>query len=174
MLGTHNHEENTMKKPRIAAVVLPMRGDFILFGRKQGSPEIGEGTLNGPGGKMELIDKTIRHCAVRETLEELAITIDPANLEKIAIITFYAGDEPNMEVHFYRTEVWSGEPQETESMVPEWHHKEQIPYERFLAADRHFFPQLIQGEKFRTNVYYREKAKGYIKTDPFLTLDDLD
>lgn len=161
-----------MKKPRVATVVLPMRGDFILFGRKQGSPEIGEGTLNGPGGKMELPDNTIRHCAAREVLEELDIVIDPADLEKMAIITFFSAGEPNMEVHFYRAKVWSGEPRETVSMVPEWHHKEKIPYERFLAADRHFFPQLIRGEKFRTTVHYREKARGYIGMDPFLPLDD--
>jgi len=58
---------------------------------------------------------------------------------KVAIITFYAGGVPNMEVHFYTTESFSGEPRETESMVPEWHHRDKIPYGRMLASDEHWF-----------------------------------
>lgn len=161
-------------KLRIATVVLPFRGEWILFGRKQGNPEIGEGTLNGGGGKMEPIDKTIRDCAVREMLEEFEISIDSEDLVKVAIITFYAGGIPNMEVHFFTTESFHGEPRETESMFPEWHHREKVPYGRMLAADKHFFPQLLRGEKFRTNVYYKEKARGYMKIDPFSPLDDSD
>ena len=79
-----------------------------------------------------------------------------------------------MEVHFYTTDTFSGEPRETESMIPEWHHRDKVPYERMLESDSHWFPEIFRGEKFRTNVYYREKAKGYIGMDPFLPLDDLD
>ena len=164
-----------MKNPvRKGTVVIPIRGNRMLFGHKQGKPEIGEGTLNGCGGKMEPTDTTIRDCAVREAFEELGITIDPAKLVKVAVITFYAGGVPNMEVHFYTTDSFSGEPVETESMSPEWHDRDKVPYERMLEADEHFFPKIIRGETFRTNVYYREKAKGYLRMDPFLPLDDFD
>ena len=160
---------------RIAtAVLIPLPEDYILMGRKQGSPEIGEGTVNMPGGKMEPIDKTIRDCAAREVLEELGIVVDPAKLEKLAIITFYAGGVPNMEVHFYRADSFSGEPRETESMIPERHHRDKIPYGRMLASDEHWFPQLLLGIKFYTSVYYREKAKGFLKIDPFFPLDNFD
>lgn len=161
-------------KPRIATVVLPFRGDMVLLGRKQGKPEIGEGTLNGAGGKMEPPDKTIRDCAIRELWEELGVTADPAKLMKVAIITFYAAGLPNMEVHFYTTDQFSGEPRETESMVPEWHHRDKVPYERMLESDETWFPRLLHGETFRTNVYYREKARGFIGIDPFLPLDNFD
>jgi ADP-ribose pyrophosphatase YjhB (NUDIX family) len=154
---------------KIATLAIITQGNKILLGRKQGSPEIGEGTLNGPGGKFETPrDKTLLDCVINETREELDITLDPVRLEKVAVITFYAGDEPSFEVHVYRTDYFSGEPRETESMIPEWHDIDKIPYDRMLESDKKWFPQLVRGEKFRTNVYYREKAKGFIKIDPFL------
>ncbi|MHB8660588.1 MAG: 8-oxo-dGTP diphosphatase [Minisyncoccota bacterium] len=159
---------------KTATVVIITQGDKILLGRKQGSPEIGAGTLNGPGGKMEPFDKTILDCVIRETEEELGIALDPAKIEKVAIITFYVAGEPYQEVHFYRTSSFSGEPHETDSMVPEWHDIDKVPFERMLESDPYWFPQLLHGEKFRTNVYYREKAKGFLDIDPFSPLTDPD
>lgn len=143
-------------------------GHQILLGRKQGKPEIGEGTLNGPGGKLDLHkDRSILDCLVRETEEELGILLDPNKVKKIAIITFYAGGVPDFEVHVYRTSHFTGEPRETESMVPEWHDIDKIPFDRMLEADSHFLPQLIRGERFRADVYYRERAKGFISIEFF-------
>ena len=156
---------------KIATLAIITRGNQILLGRKQGSPEIGEGTLNGPGGKYESEkDLSILNCLVRETEEELAIELDPSKVEKVAIITFYAAGEPSFEVHTYRTSNFSGEPSETESMVPEWHDLDKIPYERMLESDSHWFPKLVRGETFNANVYYREKAKGFIRIEflPFV------
>ena len=158
---------------RLATIVLIIREGTVLLGRKQGAPEIGVGTLNGAGGKMEPEDEgsVIKTC-VRETKEELGIDLDPACLEKVAVVTFYAGTAPNMEVHIFRTETYSGEPRETEHMVPEWHPIAQIPYERMLEADRHWFPELFKGRKFRTNVFYQEKAKGFLYVDPPMPLEE--
>lgn len=146
---------------KIATLAIIIQEDDILLGRKQGSPEIGEGTINGPGGKQEP-DETIVECLIRETEEELGIVLDPAALEKVAVITFYAAGEPSFEVHTYRTSTFTGEPRETESMVPEWHSLDNIPYERMLESDRTWFPQIVRGEKFNANVYYKEKAKGFL------------
>ena len=160
-------------KPRIATLALITPGTRILLGRKQGSPEIGEGTLNGPGGKMEPIDTTILDCVIRETREELGIELNPKNLEKVAIITFYAGKEPNMEVHIFRTDTFRGEPRETESMIPEWHDIDRIPIkERMLESDLHWLPRILLGEKFNANVYYREKAKGFLPPIDFFPFID--
>lgn len=157
---------------KIATLAIITRGNQILLGRKQGSPEIGEGTLNGPGGKFESEkDSSILDCLVRETEEELTIELDRTKAGKVAIITFYAAGEPSFEVHTYRTSDFRGEPSETKSMVPEWHALDNIPYERMLESDRHWFPQLIQGETFNANVYYREKAKGFVSIEFFPFID---
>ncbi len=160
------HKEILMK---IATLAIITRGNKILLGRKQGAPKIGEGTVNGPGGKFESPrDKSILDCVINETKEELGVTLDPARTEKVAVITFHAGGIANFEVHVYHVSDFSGEPREIKSMVPEWHDIDKIPYDRMLESDEKWFPQLIRGEKFRTNVYYREKAKGFLGIDPFL------
>ena len=156
-----------------ASLVITIRDGKLLLGRKQGDPEIGAGTVNGPGGKREPVDLTMLDYALRETREELAIELDRANTKKVAIITFFAGGKPSFEVHFYRADRFSGEPRETEAMIPEWHPLGNIPYGRMLEADSHFFPRLLAGETFNANVYYREKAKGFegIELFPFLDHD---
>jgi 8-oxo-dGTP pyrophosphatase MutT (NUDIX family) len=155
---------------KIATLALITRGDTILLGRKQGSPEIGEGTLNGPGGKQES-GETILECLVRETLEEIGITLDPTKAEKCAIITFHAGGVPDFEVHVYRTSTFRGEPRETESMVPNWYVVDAIPFERMLESDRMWFPELVRGKKFCAKVYYRERARDFIGIE-FLPFTD--
>jgi len=159
---------------KIATLAILTRGDKILLGRKQGNPEIGEGTLNGPGGKFESgKDKTIPDCLLREVEEELGIVLEQAKLEKCAVITFHAGGVPDFEVHTYRSSDFAGEPHETKSMVPEWHSTDKIPFERMLESDREWFSRLVQGEKFNANVFYKERAKGFlgIKFLPFIGSD---
>jgi len=54
-------------------------------------------------------------------------------------------------------------------MVPDWYDIEKLPVDRMLESDRAWFPKLVHGETFRANVYYRERAKGFlgIKFFPF-------
>lgn len=161
-----------MKKATLAII---RRGSKVLLGLKRGGSEIGDGTLNGPGGKFDaaLGDKTNLDCLVREVLEEVEITLDPKQVEKVAIITFFAGGEPSFEVHIYRTSIFTGEPCATDSMIPDWYeigYIQELAQTRMLESDRTWFPQLIAGEKFNANVYYREKAKGFLRIEflPFI------
>lgn len=158
-----------MKKATLAIII---RDEKLLLGRKQGDPEIGAGTLNGPGGKLEP-NESLLDCLVREIREEVAIEIDRTSAKKVAIVTFFVTSVPDFEVHVYRADRFSGEPRETEAMIPEWHALDHIPYDRMLEADSHFFPRLLAGETFNANVYYREKAKGFegIEFFPFLDHD---
>ena len=157
---------------KIATLAIITQGSRILLGRKRGDPEIGDGTLNGPGGKKEP-DETILAGLVRETEEELGIILNPEEVEKVSIITFFAAEEPSFEVHIYRTSTFAGEPRETESMVPAWYDIAELPIDQMLESDRTWFPRLIRGESFNANVYYREKAKGFIRIE-FLPFSDHD
>ena len=152
------------------------RKQQVLLGLKRGGSEIGDGTLNGPGGKFDANqgDRTNIDCLLREIREEVMLGLDPAEVEKCAIITFYAAGEPSFEVHIYRSSIFSGEPQETGSMIPDWYDIDdiaEIACERMLESDRMWFPKLIQGEKFNANVYYREKAKGFLNIEFFPFID---
>ncbi len=154
---------------KIATLGIITRNDHILLGRKQGKPEIGEGTLNGPGGKLEL-GETLVECLVRETEEELGVILDPTRLELCAVITFFVNGVADFEVYVYRANYFFGEPKETASMVPEWHVIDKIPFGRMLESDDKWLPQLVRGEKFYANVYYKERAKGFLKIEfsPFI------
>ena len=154
---------------RIATLGIITRGDQVLLGLKQGGSEIGDGLLNAPGGKQES-GETILDCLVREVQEEVDITLDPTKAEKCAIITFHAGGKPDFEVHVYRASSFTGEPRETKSMAPMWFDINNLPSEDMHESDRAWFRQAVRGRKFHANVYYRERAKGFIKIDflPFV------
>jgi 8-oxo-dGTP diphosphatase len=145
---------------KIATLGIITRDGKVLLGLKQGNPEIGEGTLNGPGGKLEP-GETILECLVRETEEEVGVRVNPERAEKVAVITFHAGDVPTFEVHIYRAGDFLGEPRETESMVPGWYDIESLPLERMLESDKMWFPQAIRGDKFHANVYYKNGVKDF-------------
>lgn len=154
---------------KVATLAIIVRGNKVLLGLKQGGSEIGDGTLNGPGGKLEP-GETILECLVRETEEEVGITLDPSKAEKVSVITFHAGDVPKFEVHIYRTSDFSGEPHETESMIPAWYDIDSLPVNRMLESDKAWFPQVIRGEKFHAKVYYRDGVKDFDRIEflPFV------
>ncbi|MHB1163113.1 MAG: 8-oxo-dGTP diphosphatase [Minisyncoccota bacterium] len=154
---------------KIATLGIITRGNKVLLGLKQGNPEIGEGTLNSPGGKQER-GETILECLIREVEEEVGIFLPPEMTEKVAVIVFHAGGVPDFEVHVYRAHKFVGEPCETESMAPAWYDIDKLPIDRMLESDRTWFPQLIRGEKFCANVYYQERAKGFLDIEflPFV------
>lgn len=147
-----------MKTATLASITQNRR---VLLGLKRGNPEIGDGIINAPGGKQEP-GETLIECLVRETKEEVGIVLDPDQVEQVAIVTFYADDIPDFEVHIFRTSTFSGKLRDTKSMVPNWYAIEELPIERMHESDRVWFSRVIQGKKFRAHVRYRERGKGFL------------
>ena len=59
---------------KIATLVLPIRDGKVLLGLKvRKGADIGEQTVNGPGGKLDP-GQTLESCAIAETQEETGIT----------------------------------------------------------------------------------------------------
>lgn len=151
-----------MKSATLAIIV--REGKVLLAEKKKGA-EIGSGTLNGPGGKIEMINgrpETPEECVVRETKEEMGIDLDQNKLEKLGVITFFANNQPDFQVVVFRTQDFSGEPRETDAMfLPQWYAIEALPLERMLESDREWFAQAAAGEKCNAQVYYKERAKDF-------------
>ncbi|KXJ98477.1 MAG: hypothetical protein UZ19_OD1000681 [Parcubacteria bacterium OLB19] len=144
---------------KIATLALIIRNNQILLGYKK-KGEIGQETLNGPGGKKE-DNESLEKCLVRETQEEVGITLDIDRLEKVGIITFFNAETPDFEVHIFRTEYFLGTPIETLDMVPDWYNIDNLPLDKMLESDREWFPRMANGEKFDARVYYRSRAKDF-------------
>jgi 8-oxo-dGTP diphosphatase len=147
----------------IATLGIVLQGGNVLLGEKK-KGEIGTGVLAGPGGKLDP-GESIHECLIRETREEFNIELDPDSLELAAIINFYGAGELNFIVYVYRAKILSGEPEETAEMIPEWHPLDFLPYERMFDSDRHWFLKAACGGRFRANVYYAERAKGFLNIE---------
>jgi 8-oxo-dGTP diphosphatase len=152
---------------KLATLVIPRRGPLILLGRKL-TGEIGLGTYNGPGGKLEP-GETVRECASRESFEEMGIRIHPDDLEKVALLRCFAR-WPRRHLYMIATVYFAnrfeGIPHNTESMTDvRFFSQESIPYEKMLASDRDWFPRLLAGDRFIANITYKKKAVGYVGTE---------
>ncbi len=153
---------------KIATLGIVLKDGNILLGEKK-KGEIGTGVLSGPGGKLEP-GETLEECLIRETREELEIELDPASLEQVSVIDFYAAGEIDFRVHIYRAEVLSGDLHETADMIPAWYPLDDATFNRTFESDRHWLPRAAHGEKFRANVYYLDRARNFDRIEflPFI------
>ena len=115
-------------------------GSILLIEKKRGH---GAGKVNGPGGKLDP-GETPLECAVRETQEELLISVK--NPRKVGEMWFRMSDYPDILCHVFMATDFEGEPTETEEAVPFWVPLADIPYDRMWDDDKHWLPALLNGE----------------------------
>lgn len=115
-------------------------GQILLIEKKRGH---GHGKVNGPGGKIDPGESPLE-CAVRETEEELCISVKDAR--KVAELWFQMSDYPSLLCHVFLASNFHGEPTETEEAVPLWAPLDQIPYERMWEDDQHWLPLVLAGQ----------------------------
>ncbi len=141
-----------MAKRRIFTVCFLRKDEEILLGLKKRG--FGMGKWNGFGGKVE-VGETIEEGAKREMLEEASISV--VQMEKFAKVDFtFEGKEEIMEVHFFNALKWTGEPEESEEMRPEWFPINKIPFKKMWADDLFWFPLYLAGQKFEGNFHFNE------------------
>lgn len=117
-------------------------GRVLLMEKKRG---LGEGKINGPGGKMDP-GETPLECAIREAQEELHVTAhDP---EHAGELRFQFIDGLSIRCHVFRAKEFSGIPTETEEGNPMWCSLDAIPYDRMWEDDRVWLPGVLAGGSF--------------------------
>ncbi len=72
----------------------------------------------------------------------------PRDPEKVGEFEFVFGDEPEMFVHVFRAEEFSGTPEESPEADPEWFDYDAVPYDEMWEDDRYWMPHLFDGETF--------------------------
>jgi mutator protein MutT len=120
----------------------------LLAMKKRG---FGVGKWNGPGGKPNP-EESIEETAVRETYEEIGVTIK--TFDRVATLDFFFPSDKekhgwNQQVCVYLVKSWEGEPTETEEMMPKWFKFSEIPYKDMWVDDIYWLPQVLKGKKLK-------------------------
>ena len=138
---------------RQATLCFLIKGDQVLLAMKKRG--FGKGRWNGVGGKPnpgENIDQT----AIRETQEEIGVTLKHAEVR--AVLDFYFPDNPDwsQQVIVYFSKSWEGIPGETEEMKPLWYKKNNLPLNEMWPDDKHWLPQALEGSMIRAEFLFGE------------------
>lgn len=143
----------TKTKPAIATLCFPIRAGGIFLAVKK--HKVGAEKLNGYGGKCN-DGETPRQAMAREFYEESgAHSCGPDNLENVAIIHFFCGNEKLFTCYVFLIHNWIGILNETEEMgEPQWYPIEDIPYEEMMPGDKEWLPIVLRGEKIIAHVNY--------------------
>lgn len=115
--------------------------NICLAMKKRG---FGAGRYNGTGGKVEA-GESIEDATIRETQEEIGVTV--SNIKKCAELEFTFAEKAdwNQMVHVYFAEEWIGEPVESEEMNPKWFAVADIPYDDMWPDDKYWLPEALSG-----------------------------
>ncbi|MEK9186372.1 MAG: 8-oxo-dGTP diphosphatase [Patescibacteria group bacterium] len=131
-------------KKVLTLCVIHQHPNVLLGMKKRG---FGAGKWNGFGGKVEKGEE-IEKAATREVFEESGVSV--GQLEKFGLIDFeFQGNPEILEVHIFKAEKFSGNPEETEEMKPQWFNINEIPFDSMWPDDRYWFPLFLSGRKFK-------------------------
>jgi len=141
---------------RQTTLCLLIKQDQILLAMKKRS--FGVGKWNGVGGKLdaEKGDKNVLDAIIRETKEEIGVDI--INPEKFGIFHFRFPYKPDwdQDVHLFLAKEWSGEPAESEEMMPKWFSVKEIPYDQMWDDDKYWLPKILEGKKLEADFTFKE------------------
>jgi len=137
-----------MKK---VTLIFCIKEDQVLLGMKKRG--FGSGKWNGYGGKVQA-GETPGAAAIREIEEESGIVGNVKNITQVAFIRFYFDEIPVFECYVYLIYIWKNEPIETEEMRPQWYSIANLPLEEMWAADTHWLPLILNGEKIEAKVNF--------------------
>jgi 8-oxo-dGTP pyrophosphatase MutT (NUDIX family) len=142
------YKQNLPEKLKPRTLCFFIKENKILLGFKKRG--YGSNRYAGIGGKFEEgNDINIEAALIREAQEEVNVT--PTNYSHVATLNFYFPyvETPfkwNQKVFVYLCTKWSGEPEESEEMKPEFFDIENIPFEKMWVDNKLWLPQVLSGK----------------------------
>lgn len=147
---------------RDATLVMVFQGEgqekeILLAKKKRG---FGMDKWNGPGGKVDsAIGETPEECIIRETKEEVALTLQ--EVDQVGEFDFIFPHAPTKNFHCYLflSEKFTGVATESEEMLPRWFKVSEIPYKDMWDGDRIWMPLILAGKKLKGSISFDEYGK---------------
>ncbi len=114
--------------------------NWLLIHKKRG---LGKGKVNAPGGRIDPGETAIE-AAVRECEEEVGLS--PHTMRASTELNFIFKDGYSLKGFVFIAEGAEGEMIETDEADPFWCAQAEIPYEKMWEDDKHWLPQMFDGE----------------------------
>jgi len=126
----------------------------VLLGLKKRG--FGAGKYVGVGGKVEP-GETVEAAAIREVEEEIGVKVLAEDLLYRGTVTFLfpAKSEWDLDVAIFTAERWSGEPDESDEIKPEWFTPDTLPYNMMWPDAPYWLPQILDGLEVRATISYQ-------------------
>jgi 8-oxo-dGTP diphosphatase/2-hydroxy-dATP diphosphatase len=116
----------------------------ILLGMKKRG--FGVGKWNGFGGKIES-NESIKEGALRELEEESSLISN--DIKRVGYLVFKMIESNKlMKVHVFESWNFTGEPTESEEMIPKWYNESDIPFQSMWPDDKFWMHFLLAGKSF--------------------------
>ncbi|HEY3873808.1 MAG TPA: 8-oxo-dGTP diphosphatase [Actinocrinis sp.] len=125
----------------------------VLLGLKKTG--FGTGKIVGLGGHIER-GESVAQAVVREVMEESGILVEPTDLRALGLIVFRFPNRPqwDMLVTVFVADRFSGKPDESDEVVPEWFGVDKLPYERMWSDARQWLPRILAGERVIADIVF--------------------
>jgi 8-oxo-dGTP diphosphatase len=125
----------------------------VLLGHKKTG--LGTGKVVGLGGHVEP-GESAAEAAVREVKEESGLCVPQAALTEAAHVTFLFPAQPSwdMDVVVFTGAGWSGQPEESDEIRPQWFPVAALPFGRMWDDAPRWLPRVLAGEHIRATFSY--------------------
>ena len=124
----------------------------VLLGYKRTG--LGLGRVVGIGGKVEA-GESVTEAAVREINEETGLTVAAGDLEPVGVLDYHFPTRPDysQRSHVFVCRAFTGEPVETDEIVPAWFAVDEVPYERMWDDAARWLPAVLRGGRITATGY---------------------
>lgn len=154
--------EHTKEMSAVVLFFLRKRNGVIetLLGWGKPDKKIGANQWNAPGGGVNP-DESIRDACIRETQEEILVSVSLESIDLGSYLACTVVGKPNL-THLYIAIVrdWQDEPQINcdEFVRLEWFPVDELPLSKMIAGDRRWVERSLKGEYVRGRVCHTDKT----------------
>ena len=115
---------------------------------------------NGPGGKFKT-GESAKEALIRETKEEVDISLNLWRLKPVGNIEFFFAGKPIFDMYIFLTNFWYGVPKPKSEMTRvEWIDIDKVPYHEMWLSDRYWMPEVLKGRKIKNTPMIFYNADG--------------